>query len=391
MNFTFSAPGRLIFGEGTFRLLGEQAAGLGRRALLVTGRTALVASGHVQQALDLLAAAGVSGVTFCETPANPTVEIAERGGNVARTEGCDVIIGLGGGSAMDCAKAIAVCATHDRPLRAFLEPGSDGLKATPGPQTLPIIAVTSTAGTSSELTPFAVITVSDTKEKSAMVGDPILPRVAIADPELTYSAPPEVTAATGIDVLCHAVEGIVSTAAQPLTTLLAREAVRLVGEWLPVAYSEGSHREARRQMMQANIYAGYVLAHCGGSVMHALEHPVSGHYPHIAHGAGLAALLLPWARLVAAKSPELVAPIAHALSPAARSLSTVEAAREAEVQIGQLLQAVNLRLRLRDLGVVGDDLEMLAGEAWRYMGKAVAKTPGELSCEELLELLEAAY
>jgi alcohol dehydrogenase class IV len=391
MKFEFAAPGRLIFGEGTFNRLGEQAARLGRRAMLVTGRSALVNSGYVQQALDLLVAAGVSGVAFSEVPANPTVEIAEQGGNVARTEGCDVIIGLGGGSAMDCAKAIAVCATHDRPLRAFLEPGSDGLKATPGPQTLPIIAVTSTAGTSSELTPFAVITVSDTKEKSAMVGDPILPRVAIEDPELTYSAPPEVTAATGIDVLCHAVESIVSTAAQPLTTLLALEAVRLVGEWLPVAYSEGSHREARRQMMLANTYAGYALAHCGGSVMHALEHPVSGHYPHVAHGAGLAAFLLPWARLVAAKSPELVAPIAHALSPTTHGLGTVEAAREAEVHIGQLLQAVNLRLRLRDVGVVAEDLEMLAGDAWRYMGKAVAKTPGELSCEELLELLEAAY
>lgn len=391
MFFEFRAPTRLIFGEGSFGQLGQVVAQHGTKALLVTGRRALIASGHVQRAQEMLSQAGVTVKLFSEINANPTTDIVDRGGQVARDAGCDVIIGLGGGSAMDAAKAIAIAATHELPTRRFLEPGPDGQKASVTSATLPIICVTSTAGTSSELTPFSVLTISDTHEKSAIRSDYIQPRAAFADPELTYLLPADITASTGIDVLCHALETFVSTMATPITDLTSQEAIRLVGKYLPLAYADGANVEARRQMLLANVFAGYSLACCGTTIMHGLEHPVSGHYPQVAHGAGLAALLRPWARKVWQHAPEKMARVTELLGQRTAGMSTLQAAEQAEEALDTVLQAVDLQVRLRDLGVEADNLATMAADTCRYMAVSVTKTPGGLSCHDVQELLEAAF
>jgi alcohol dehydrogenase len=386
MVFEFTSPTRLVFGEGAFARLGEVAAALGRRALLVTGSRALTVSGHVDRARELLAAAGVDSVVYSRIPPNPTAEAVDAGAAMARDAGCDLVVGLGGGSAMDAAKAIAVVAAHDLPARRFLEPDAEGNVAQPTASTLPVVCVTSTSGTSSELTPFAVVTVSDTREKRAIRSPAIQPRVAIEDPELTYSAPPNVTAATGVDVLCHALEAYVSATAQPLTDLLAAEAIRLVGEYLPRAVADGSDTEARRQMMLANAYAGYGLANCGVTIMHAMEHPVSGHYPQVAHGAGLATFLRPWVRLVGPREPAKLAHVTALLGCGPDG--TVAAAESA---LDCLLQTVGMDLRLRDLGVADTSLETMAADTLRYMGLAAGRTPGGVTAADVLELYESAY
>lgn len=386
MNFEFAAPVRLVFGEGVFTQVGERCAPLGRKALLVTGRSALIESGHVQRAIDLLAAAGLQTELFARVPSNPTADIVDEGAQAARAAGCDLVIGLGGGSAMDAAKAIAACAGLDQPCRSFMQPDADGRKLAPTAATLPVVCVTSTAGTASELTPFAVITIPESREKSAIRSDYIWARVALADPELTYSLPPEVTAATGVDVLCHAVEAYISAAPTPMTDLMCEEAIRLVGRYLPVVFADGSNTEARRQMTLANCLAGYGLGCCGATVMHALEHPVSGHYPRVAHGAGLAAFVLPWARKLSARVPERFARIGELLSGDAKATAAT-----AEEALGLLLESVGLRVRLRELGVQPEDLAVMASDACRYMGGALQKTPGGITAEDCLELLEAAY
>lgn len=390
MLFQFRAPSQLVFGEGTFEQIGSRAKDYGKKALLVTGRSALIKSGHVQRAQELLAQAGVECELFAQIPANPVADVIDQGAQAARAAGCDLVIGLGGGSAMDASKAIAVCAGMNAPVRDFMIGDAQGNKRQPDASTLPVICVTSTAGTSSELTPFAVITIPETKEKSAIRSEHIHARVAIADPELTYSAPPEVTAATGVDVLCHACESYVTANATPVTDVMSQEAIRLVGKYLPLAVADGSNVEARRQMMLANVFAGYGLACCGATIMHGLEHPVSGHYNHVAHGAGLAAMLKPWARKLWPHMPEKFARITELLT--GDCVADIEdAAARAEAAIGGLLQQVGLDLRLRDLGVEQANLPTMVEDTCRYMAGAVKNTPGELTCDDVLELLQAAW
>ncbi len=389
MNFAFYNPTRLVFGDGRFHELSELAAGLGNRALLVTGRSAMQKTGHLDSAVEMLEQAGARVTVFDHIPPNPTLEAIEDGGRLARETDCDFIVGLGGGSAMDSAKAIAVAATHDCNLREFLLPGENGVKRQPTDDTLPVVAITSTAGTSSELTPFAVITMSDTCEKSAMGGPALYQRVAIADPQLTRSLPPRITASTGMDVMCHALEGYVSTVANPMTDVLALRAIELVALHLPHAVADGGDDGARRGMMLANCLAGYVLSQNGTNLMHALEHPMSGRYPDLPHGEGLCAVLSAWAELMAERQPDRLAAVARRIG--VQEADDVQAAAHTAEALSQLLAQVGMDLRLSQLGVEPHMLDTLADDALRYMHHALAKTPGQVTCEHLTDILQASY
>jgi alcohol dehydrogenase len=390
MLFEFRAPGRLIFGEGAFENVGSVVAEFGKKALVITGRHAMQASGHLERAMKLLEQAGVACVTYSEVAANPTVDIVDRGAALARQAQCDVVLGLGGGSTMDAAKGIAIGGPHDRPIRDFMV-ATDGAPAQATAATLPVICAPSTAGTASELTPFAVLTIPDLFQKSAIRSPHIQPRVAIDDPELTYSASPEITAATGVDVLCHALESYISNSATPITDLMVQEAIRLVGQYLPRACRDGQDVEARWQMMLANVCAGYGLACCGATIMHGMEHPVSAYHPQVAHGAGLAALVPAWAQTVWPQMPERFARIAELLGRDVGGMSAERAAVTAHEALVVLLQSVGLHVHLRELGVMQDQLPQMAADTCRYMGVTVQKTPGQPSCDEITQLLQAAY
>jgi alcohol dehydrogenase class IV len=390
MQFEFWAPGRLVFGEGAFERVGEKVAEFGEKVMVVTGRRAMRETGQLDRALGLLEQAGVAAIVYSEVPANPTLEAAQLGAELARSERCDVVLGLGGGSAMDAAKAIAIGATHKQPIRDFMV-AKEGKPRQPTDATLPVLCATSTAGTASELTPFSVLTITDIFQKSAIRSPHIQPRVAIEDPELTYSASPEITASTGIDVMCHALESYISNAATPITDLMSQEAIRLVGLFLPRAYRDGQDIVARRQMMLANAYAGYGLACCGTTIMHGMEHPVSAYHPAVAHGTGLAALIPAWVQTVGPRMPERIARVAELLGRDTTGLGPEQAAAEARTALTELLQTVGLSVRLRDLGVQEDQFSQMAQDTCRYMGATVTKTPGEPSCEQITELLRAAY
>ena len=214
IEFAYHNPVRLVFGPGAFEQVGDHAKQHGSRALLVTGRTAIRSSGVLDRALSRLGDAGLAVALFDQAMPNPTDEVVAEGAELALAEACDVIVAVGGGSAMDTGKAIAIAATHDLPISEFLKAQD---KAEPTDATLPIVCATTTSGTSSELTPFAVVTVTESRMKNAIRSDHIFPRAAICDPELTLTCPPGVTASTGADVFCHAIEGYFSTVATPLT------------------------------------------------------------------------------------------------------------------------------------------------------------------------------
>jgi alcohol dehydrogenase class IV len=351
--------------------------------MLVTGRTTARQQGYLDRALLMLRDAGADVVVFDEVSPNPTDELVDAGGKLAREEHCHLVVGLGGGSAMDAAKGIAVAATHEFAIREFILPNGQGEKRVPTDVTLPVVCVTTTAGTSSELTPFAVLTMEQTREKAALAHPLIYPRVGICDPELTYPMPAEVTAATGIDVLCHATEGYLNTTAGPLTDHAAEETIRLVGEYLPRAVADGGDKEARYFMSLANVFAGYPLSNCGATILHALEHPISGHNRQVAHGAGLAALLAAYARTCWGAAPEKWARVAALLNGP-------EEPQEAAEALERLLEKVGLNVGLSALGVKEGMLETIADDARRYMGGALGKTPGCPERECLMGILRGS-
>lgn len=381
--FEYFNPVRLLFAEGALDRLGECMKPTDHHALLVTGTSAARKFGYLDRALAQLSQCGIQATVYDAIPPNPTDAVVDEGAQAAREAGCDVVIGLGGGSAMDSAKAIAVAAPHDLPVRAFLTPDEKGKVRVPTDRTLPVVCVTTTAGTSSEITPFAVVTLNDTRDKTAIRDDRVYPRASICDPELTYNAPPRTTAATGVDVLCHAAEAYLSLNAQPVTDLACQEAIRLVGEFLPRAVDKGMDKEARHQMSLANYFAGMGLSNCGVSMLHALEHPVSGHYPQVAHGEGLAAMLVAYMKASCEFMPERAARVSQLLGGPAEAC-------EAPATCARLLERVGMGHSLAHLGVSEEMLETLASDAARYMAGALSHAPGTPAHEDLMQVLRAS-
>jgi alcohol dehydrogenase len=386
--FEFFNPVHLVFGQGTFDQIGERAGEFGSHAMLVTGRSSARKSGLLDRAVESLEAAGVEVTLFEKIMPNPTDEVVLEGAEVARQEGVDIVVAVGGGSPMDAAKAIAVAATHDEPLWEFLRP-EDRRQATGA--TLPIICATTTSGTSSELTPFAVITATEQKMKVGIGSDNQYPKVAIVDPEATRTCPERVTANTGADVLAHSMEGYFSTEANAVTDLFAEKAIALVGRWLPKAVEDCDDIQAREMMSLANVYAGYVLSNCGASVMHALEHPMSAHHPEIAHGAGLAVLFESYAHHYWDRDPLKFGKIAYLLGRGVAGAPPEQSAQYAADALLRLLSSIGLNIGLKDLGIEHDEIPTLVDDALHYMGGAVRKTPAELTRDDLICLMEDSF
>ena len=386
--FEFRNPVRLVFGRGVFDEIGEHAAPLGKRALLVTGRNAARGSGLLDRAVDRLGAAGVEVTLFEKIMPNPTDAIVDEGAALAREEGVDVVVAVGGGSTMDAAKAIAVGATHDGPIAAYLRVED---RLLPTEATLPLICATTTAGTASELTPFAVVSTTAATMKSAIANDNIYPSVAIVDPEVTLTCPENVTANTGADVLAHAMEGYFSTAASPVTDLYAERSIGIVGRWLPRAIRDCEDIVAREWMSLANVYAGYVLSNCGASVMHALEHPMSAHHPEIAHGAGLSVMFVNYAKHYWDRDPLKFGRIAHLLGRGVAGAPPEQSAQYAADALRALLSSIGLDISMSDLGIERAEIPTLVDDALTYMAGAVQKTPADLTRDDLIRLLEDSF
>lgn len=281
--FEFATATRLIFGAGAARNLGEIARDLGRRALVVTGA-------HPDRArpiLDALLHAGLTAETF-PVPGEPTTLHLAAGVARARLKGFDVVLGVGGGSAIDAAKAIAGLLTNDRDLFDYLEVIGRGQPMTR--PAAPWIAVPTTAGAGAEVTRNAVITSKEHKLKASLRSPHLLARVAVVDPELTLDLPPAVTAATGLDALTQLIEPLVSHRANPMTDALARDGIRRIAQSLRVAVTDGHRIEARTDLALAALYGGLALANAGLGAVHGLAAPIGGSFP-APHGAVCAALL----------------------------------------------------------------------------------------------------
>lgn len=285
MRFEFSTASRIIFGEGTVKEVGPLAAGLGKMALVATG----LANKATSFILDLLAAHGVGCVLFYITH-EPSVGLIIEGISKAQRSECDLVIGLGGGSAIDAAKAIAILMTNPGDPFDYLEViGRNMAFIRPA---LPSIAIPTTAGTGAEVTRNAVISSPEHRVKVSLRSPWMLPRLAIVDPELTYTLPATVTASTGMDAITQLIEPFVSQKSNPVTDGLCRDGLRRAAQSLLRAYKHNDDRSARQDMALASLFGGLALANAGLGAVHGIASVLGGAY-QAPHGS-VCARLLPW-------------------------------------------------------------------------------------------------
>lgn len=354
--FSYFAPTEIVYGRGKAEELGRLAARYGKRALLTTGPGNSPALGGLYRRLrELLQEAGVETEHFDGVRPNPTTDQVTAGARLAREFGAELVIGVGGGSALDTAKAIAVEASHEGTAWDYLH-----FTAGPTEKTLPILAVGTTAGTGSQVTPCAVITKTEKKDKSAIWHRNIFPRAAVVDPSLTDSMPPAVTAQTGFDAFCHCFEAYLSAGCNPMVEVLALEGIRLVARFLPRAVRDGTDTEARDGMAWADTLGGLANASAGVTLPHGLGMQIGGHCPWVTHGQALAAIYPAFLRYTAAWAVPKFAAVGRIFSPSLASASDEAAAQGACAAIEAFLGAIGLRISLSSLGIQEDALGEIA-------------------------------
>lgn len=381
-SLNYHMPTRIIFGPGRMLEAGKEAKAMGKKAFLVTGRKAMKKLGVTDRLIDNLKSSGLDVTLFDKTEPNPSKETVHEGAELLKKEKADLVIGLGGGSALDAAKAIAVIASSGGDIWDYV-----GMDKITNP-VLPIIAIPTTAGTGSEVTHIAVVSDKRNKLKDAVVSHHIFPQVALVDPELMIYMPQYVTASTGIDVLAHAIETYTSNFAQPISGTLALRAIELCSRNLPIASLKEKDIEARANMALASTLAGMAIAQSDTTVAHIIGEAL-GAFFNVDHGVAVGILLPYVMEYNLCTNLQKFAEIAHAMGERIESLMLREAALKSVDAAKCLLTDINLPLRLRDIGIKED----LITEMTDYVMRpgATATNPRIVSREDVLRIFKEAF
>lgn len=362
--FTFDIPTRLLFGAGTLNRLAEEKLP-GKKALIVVSRGKSVReNGVLARTEALLEKSGIARVVFGEIEANPLRPTVMKGAAAARGNGCDFVLALGGGSVMDASKMIAAMATNDGDLWDYAQTATGGKKIFPNAP-LPIVAVTTTAGTGSEIDPGAVISDDERREKPGFVDARTFPRLAVVDPELMRTVPPKFTAFQGFDALFHAVEGYVSGKANWMSETYAIAAIEHIGRHLARAVADGNDLDAREHVAFGNTLSGLVMSTGALTSEHSLEHALSAFHHALPHGAGLVMISLAYFGLM----------IENGLCPErfvrmAKALGDGNASRPEDflVELKKLQDACGVGdLKMSDYGIVPEEFPLMAKNARETM------------------------
>jgi alcohol dehydrogenase len=385
--FEFSIPTRVFFGAGELKRLKDVASGLGRKAMLLAAKQTMKQSGALDRAADMLRNGGVEVVISDDVDPNPKdVDIDRQAAAFLRNK-CDFTVGLGGGSSMDSAKAVAFLASQGGgTILDYLAGGPHATLEGTKPA-FPIVCITTTAGTGSETTPWWVITNTKHHEKPGTGNDSTMARVAIVDPELMVSLPREVTRNTGIDVLFHAMESFIATVATPFTDLFAREAIRLVAENLGKAMENGKDLEARSRMAWANTIAGISIGEGKSSTVaiHALGHSVGGQ-TDAPHGLTMAAIGPAYiAKTWDADIPRY-AEVTRLLGQGKPGMSDEQLARASTDALIATLEKFGCRVRMRDLGVKESMIEAMTDSAFKTMSGCLNCSLKTLSRADVVQM-----
>ncbi|MHB1190661.1 MAG: iron-containing alcohol dehydrogenase family protein [Armatimonadota bacterium] len=365
MNWTYKQTTAVTFGMGARKALPEVVAGLGARPILVTDAFLR----KMEMTREVLGLIGAGTQLFAEVEPNPTVSSVDALADMIRSKGCDVVVALGGGSSLDCAKAACSVAAQGGSARDY-HSGGKTLDA----RHLPLVAVPTTAGTGSEVTPFSVLDDPEKGIKAPLAHDNFFPKAAVVDPELTVTMPRSVTAATGLDALAHAVEGYWSKNHQPICDLLSFEAVGLVFTHLQAALDDGSDIKAREGMMLASLLAGMAFQLPKNAASHACSFPLSSKY-HLPHGTACAMTLDHFTRFNAEAMGERGVALANAVG-----FADMEALADA---ISEMKAYAGLPTTLSEVGVRAEDIDELVYGSFHPL---IKNNPREVTAEELRAL-----
>jgi 4-hydroxybutyrate dehydrogenase len=355
MTLTWSFPNRIVFGPGVIAQLDDITRGLGVRRPLVVTDPGVVQCGLLERAVEPLRKAGSQWAVFDSVEPNPTEASVYPALDLYRFERCDGVVALGGGSALDAAKAVRLAVTHHEPLEDYddLREGAERISA----NVPPMLAIPTTAGTGSEVGRSAVITLKATGRKTVIFSPHLLPSVAISDPELTFGLPPHLTAATGMDAMTHSLEAYCALGYHPMCDAIALRGVEMVYRNLATAVREGDNLEARTAMMAAAIM-GAVAFQKGLGTVHSLAHPLST-VAGMHHGL-TNAILLPYVmRFNLPAAEQRLADIAAALGVDTRGMDSASAARAGIAAIEKLNAEIGIPPRLREAGVRDDMIPVM--------------------------------
>ena len=389
LSYQSFAPTKVLFGAGQLSHLHEQAMPGKKAMVVISNGKSTKANGSLDRTLAELAAAGVETVVFDKVGANPTKQVVEEGATFARDNRVDFVVALGGGSVMDAGKVMAMFVPQPSNDLWDYAGGKTG-KGLPlvNPE-LPWVAITTTAGTGSEVDSAGVISNLETKEKIGVGSANDFARLAIVDPELMVSVPPKFTAYQGFDALFHSLEGYISNRANLLSDRVQLAAIENIGRWLPVAVADGSNIEARTHVAFANTMSGYSMVFSACTSEHSMEHAMSAFHPELPHGAGLTMISLAYFGFWIDRHvcDDRFVDMAKALGKqdADKPEDFLVALRDLQVACGVS------DLRMSDYGFTPLELMPLAVNARETMGMLFACDPARTSDEDIAGIYERSY
>ncbi|MDF1614909.1 iron-containing alcohol dehydrogenase [Desulfurivibrio dismutans] len=382
-NFTVTQPTRIRFGVDTVNDLAAMVRELGGSRVFLVIDPGVVAAGLLDKVEASLKADKIPFTVYDQVDPEPGLKLADNGAKLAKKGKCDCVVGVGGGSAMDVAKAVSILLTNGGKAEDYIGLGKI---SKPG---VPKIMIPTTAGTGAEVTFTAVFINEKTSSKAGMNGDPLYPDAAILDPALTLSIPPHITAATGIDALTHALEAYTSTQAHTISDMYALEAIELIAGNLGKAYAHGDNLEARSAVLLGSLLAGKALATAGVGLVHAMAYPLGGMH-QIPHGLANA-VLLPYVmayNLIGA--PERFATLAEMFGVDTAAMNLREAAEASVEAVWNLNQDVGIPRNLEELGVSKEDIPEMAKIALT-VARPVANNPRRPILDEVMAVYEEAF
>lgn len=388
MNYNQYIPTHILFGAGQLNNLHTQTMPGKKALIIISNGKSTRANGYLARTEEQLHQVGVETEVFDGVAPNPTVANSEAGAEAAREFGADFLVALGGGSVMDCSKAIALLATNNGELWDYVPIGTG--KGQPiSNKPLPIIAITTTAGTGSETDDCGVITKEDTNEKAFIMHPALFPYLAVVDAELMLSVPPLFTAFQGFDALFHSVEGFIAASANLASDMNAREAIRNIAEYLPRAVKDGSDLEARTRVAFANTLSGAVMTLTLLTSEHGLEHALSAYHPNLPHGAGL---------IMISKAYFSYFVNRHACDDRFVELARLLGMSEANKPEDFIAALVRLQeacgvadLKMSDYGIIPDEFEKFMHNTREVMGIMFTADRVQMSDEDIVRIFAESY
>ena len=382
-------PTDIRFGWGRISEVGEVVAKYGKKYLMVTGSGSSLESLR-EKVTMLCQEAGIEVIRYNGVKANPTTDMVNEGTKVAINNNVDAVLGVGGGSPIDTAKAIAVGATHEGEAWDYrVDPFGKNKSKPIEDKLLPIITVTTTAGTGTEVTLVSVITNSAENLKYALADRLLYPNVSIVDPELTLTVPPHITASTGFDAFCHSFESFTNVNANDYTDLHALKSIKLVIKYLPIAIKDGSNREAREALSWANTLGGYSITNAGTTLPHGIGMAIGGNAPYISHGEALAIMYPEINRWTWKHAISQYATVGRMFNPDLKKESDERAAESACDEMDKFLKEIGLWICFKDKNVAESDLKAIADDTLELPDYMVHPRVGKY--EDFFELIKKSY